>query len=205
MIKNIWLVLVISFFSWQANGQGIQLPKTEKNKYQIFSEKPGSITLNIGNQMFNRMNTVTMPIGATVEVTVFPNFTAGPMFTYFKFVNWQQIKKSVTEIENVDVRYNQYFVGLRANYHLTPFVENLFNKKLGRDYFDLYVGAWGGYSFTNSNHELAMPQVIQITQRVRGGAVLGVRSMIVPRFGLFMELGYSSYGIGSFGCTVKLK
>jgi hypothetical protein len=81
----------------------------------------------------------------------------------------------------------------------------MFNKKLGREYFDLYVGSWAGYSITNSNHNLANEDVVKGTQKFRGGALMGVRSMIVPRFGLFMELGYTSYGIGSFGCTVKLK
>jgi hypothetical protein len=105
---NRFFLIVITLFllPFLSFSQGIQMPK-EKN-YKIFSEKPGSIVLNVGNQMFNRMNSVTMPIGATVEVTVLPNLTAGPMFTYFKFVNWQQVQKSVTEYENIDVKYNQY-------------------------------------------------------------------------------------------------
>jgi hypothetical protein len=42
-------------------------------------------------------------------------------------------------------------------------------------------------------------------ETIRAGAALGVRSMVLPRFGFFVEAGYSSYGYGSFGMTVVLK
>ncbi len=199
-IFSLVLFIVLAVF---ANAQGIQLVK--ENKYKLYTEKPGSVVVHLGNQMFNRVNSTTMPLSAAAEVTVLPNLTAGPMFTYFRFVSWEQVSKSITEYENVDVKYNQYFLGLRANYHLTPFIEGLINKKLGREYFDLYVGAWAGYSLTNSSHRLANADVVAATQKMRAGVLAGVRSMVVPRFGLFMELGYSSYGLGAFGCTVKLR
>jgi hypothetical protein len=195
------LIMLIAVAFTQA--QGIQMVK--ENKYVLYTEKPGSVVVHVGNQMFNRMNSTSMPLSVAAEVTVLPNLTAGPMFTYFRFVSWEKVAKSMTEYENVDVKYNQYFLGLRANYHLTPFIEGLINKKLGREYFDLYVGGWVGYSLSNSNHRLANPEVINATQKMRAGVLAGVRSMIVPRFGLFMELGYSSYGLGAFGCTVKLR
>ncbi len=195
------LIMLIAVAFTQA--QGIQMVK--ENKYVLYTEKPGSVVVHVGNQMFNRINSTSMPLSVAAEVTVLPNLTAGPVFTYFRFVSWEKVAKSMTEYENVDVKYNQYFLGLRANYHLTPFIEGLFNKKLGREYFDLYVGGWAGYSLSNSNHRLANPDVINATQKMRGGVLAGVRSMIVPRFGLFMELGYSSYGLGAFGCTVKLR
>jgi hypothetical protein len=195
------LIMLIAVAFTQA--QGIQMVK--ENKYVLYTEKPGSVVVHVGNQMFNRMNSTSMPLSVAAEVTVLPNLTAGPMFTYFRFVSWEKVAKSMTEYENVDVKYNQYFLGLRANYHLTPFIEGLINKKLGREYFDLYVGGWAGYSLSNSNHRLANPEVINATQKMRAGVLAGVRSMIVPRFGLFMELGYSSYGLGAFGCTVKLR
>jgi hypothetical protein len=113
------------------------------------------------------------------------------------------VAQSITKYENIDVRYNQYMAGVRADYHLTSALEKLIKKSIGKDYFDLYVGAWTGYSFTSSNHRLANDDVINATQKLRGGALMGVRSMIVPRFGLFLEVGYSSYGMGSFGCTVR--
>lgn len=202
MKKLIFLALLFSIAAF-AKAQGIQLVK--ENKHVLYTEKPGSVVVHLGNQMFNRVNSTSMPLSASAEVTILPNLTAGPMFTYFRFVNWEQVSKSMTEYENVDVKYNQYFMGLRANYHITPLVENLINKKLGREYFDLYVGAWVGYSISTSNHRLANPQVIDATQKIRAGVLAGVRSMVVPRFGLFMELGYSSYGLGAFGCTVKLR
>jgi hypothetical protein len=195
------LIMLIAVAFTQA--QGIQMVK--ENKYVLYTEKPGSVVVHVGNQMFNRMNSTSMPLSVAAEVTVLPNLTAGPMFTYFRFVSWEKVAKSMTEYENIDVKYNQYFLGLRANYHLTPFIEGLINKKLGREYFDLYVGGWAGYSLSNSNHRLANPEVINATQKMRAGVLAGVRSMIVPRFGLFMELGYSSYGLGAFGCTVKLR
>lgn len=202
MKKLFFLALLFVAVSF-VKAQGIQLVK--ENKYVLYTEKPGSVVVHLGNQMFNRFNSTTMPLSAAAEVTILPNVTAGPMFTYFRFVSWEQVSKSITEYENVDVKYNQYFLGLRANYHLTPLIEGLINKKLGREYFDLYVGAWAGYSLTNSNHRLANTDVINATQKMRAGVMAGVRSMVLPRFGLFMELGYSSYGLGAFGCTVKLR
>jgi hypothetical protein len=185
--------------------QGIQIVEPETNKYQIFSEKKGSVVIHLSNHMFTRMNTSSMPVNLTTEVTIFENFTAGPVFTYFRFSNYEIVSQNMTEWKNIDVKYNQYFVGLRANYHLTPAFENLFNKKLGREYFDIYVGTWMGYSFTNSGHKLANADVIKGTQKMRAGALIGVRSMVVPRFGLFMEAGFSSYSFGSFGCTIRLR
>jgi hypothetical protein len=202
-MKKLFFIAVMLTTAAFTQAQGIQMVK--ENKYVLYTEKPGSVVLHVGNQMFNRMNSTSMPLSVAAEVTVLPNLTAGPMFTYFRFVSWEKIAKSMTEYENVDVKYNQYFLGVRANYHLTPFIEGLINKKLGREYFDLYVGGWAGYSLSNSNHRLANPEVINATQKMRAGVLAGVRSMIVPRFGLFMELGYSSYGLGAFGCTVKLR
>jgi len=196
------LVFIFSGFS-EVFSQGISLTPAEK-KFQIFNEKKGGAILNVGNIMFTRMNTVTMPLSVNAQITVLPNFTVGPVFSYFKFLNAEQVAQSMTKYENVDVRYNQYMAGVRADYHLTAALEKLIRKSIGKDYFDLYVGAWTGYSFTSCNHRLANQEVIDDTQKLRGGALMGVRSMIVPRFGLFLEVGYSSYGIGSFGFTVRL-
>jgi hypothetical protein len=184
------------------NAQGISVVKAEEQS-QLFSEKRGSVILNIGNIMFTRMNTTSMPVVVNPQITVLPNFTVGPLFSYFKFLNSEQVAKSVTMVENVDIKYNQFMVGVRADYHFTHIIEKLVRKNFGSDYFDLYLGAWSGYSLTSSSHRLANPDVIKATQKIRSGAHIGVRSMIVPRFGLFMEVGYSSYGIGSFGCTIR--
>jgi hypothetical protein len=185
------------------NAQGISVPKSTSEENQIFCKKKGGVVLNLGNIMFTRMKTTSMPIVVNPQLTLFPNFTAGPVFSYFKFLNTEQVAKSVTMVENVDIKYNQFFVGFRADYHLTNIIEKMIKKDFGKEYFDLYAGIWGGYSFTSSGHRLANSDVINATQKIRAGIHAGVRSMIVPRFGLFMEVGYSSYGIGSFGCTVR--
>jgi hypothetical protein len=184
------------------NAQGISVVKPEEQS-QLFSEKRGSVILNISNIMFTRMNTTSMPVVVNPQITVLPNFTVGPVFSYFKFLNSEQVAKSVTMVENVDIKYNQFMVGFRADYHFTHVIEKMVRKDFGKDYFDLYAGVWSGYSFTSSGHRLANAEVIKATQKLRSGVHVGVRSMIVPRFGLFMEVGYSSYGIGSFGCTIR--
>jgi hypothetical protein len=201
-MKRVFSLFIISLLAYAYGvAQGISVQKQTRGV--IYYEKPRSVVLHVGNQMFSRMSTSTMPVVVNPEITVIPNLTAGPMFGYFKFINYETVARSVTMYENVDVRYNHFFVGVRANYHVTHLLERLIRKEIGKDYFDLYVGSWAGYSFSSSNHKLANEKVIDATQKVRGGVLMGVRSMVVPRFGLFLEIGYGSYGIGSFGCTVR--
>jgi hypothetical protein len=193
-------ILFAAFHGLKA--QGISLQNAQQ-KGVIYYKKPGSVVLHLGNQMFNRMVSSSMPVVINPEVTVIPNLTAGPMFGYFKFLNNVTISNSVTMFENIDVWYNHFFIGARVNYHITDLVEHISGKEIGKDYFDLYVSSWLGYSFSTSDHQLAKAEVIQATQKLRGGVLVGVRSMIVPRFGLFLEAGYASYGLGAFGCTVR--
>lgn len=186
------------------NAQGISLYHQKEGVSLPYQEQRGACVLHLGNQMFGRMPAVTMPVLLHAEATIFPYITAGPLAGYFRFINSVAVSKSVTKYEQVDVKYHHFFGGLRINYHAAHILENLLHKEIINEYFDLYVGTWIGYSFSYSEHPLALEQVITSTRRLRGGIAAGVRSMIVPRFGLFLELGYSSYGIGAFGCSIRL-
>jgi hypothetical protein len=95
-------------------------------------------------------------------------------------------------------------MGVKTSYHLLPAVQKIFKKPMLVDYVDPYITVWVGYSLMFSNSSHANPEFIAVNQKIRGGAALGVRSMVLPRFGLFLEMGYSSVGYGSFGLSVVL-
>lgn len=182
------------------------MPPNQQDDRSVFYRKPGSMTLNLNNFMFSQHKPTTMPVAMNLQVTPFKNVTVGPMFGYFQFKYNYQESLDRTVWQHTDVKYHQYFVGLRGTYHLLPMIQNFVEKPFAIYYIDLYVSAWGGYSFVGVNYPSRGEQdLIDRQTRFRGGAMLGVRAMIVPRFGFFMEGGYSSYGFASFGMTIRLR
>lgn len=202
VVFMVWVFLLL--FYQAAMSQGIHLPEKEK-PYVFYAHQKGGIALHVNNQMFNTSQVASMPLVISTEMTWTKDFTAGPMLAYFRFIESQKIAKNVSVIENSKVKYHQFFVGVRANYHLTALLEKMILRKLGKEYFDLYIGSWAGYSFVNSNSSKAKEATETENEKFRAGILIGVRSMISKRFGLFLELGPSSYGKAAFGISVKLK
>lgn len=196
------IAAIFSFYSSVA--QGIRLPEKE-NKSSFYAHQKGSIVLHVNNQMFSGAKVSSMPLVVSGEMTWLKNFTAGPLFGYFRFIESKKIAKNITGIENSNVKYHQIFFGVRANYHLTETLEKIIKKNVGKDYFDLYVGVWGGHSWAFSNSSQAKSSVADNNEKFRAGLIIGVRSMVTKRFGLFMEAGPSSFGKASFGMSLKLK
>ncbi len=178
-----------------------QTSKDKKEEFKPFYQRPGSVIINVSNYMALRGRSTTLPVNIHLDITPGRNFTVGPIFTYLQFKSQYQQEIDQIVYTNSGVKYHQYVVGLKGSYHLMPLFERLFNKTLKKQLLDVYISGWGGYSYVRSNAAEAEQEVIQANQDWRGGVSLGARSMILKRFGFFVEAGYSSYAFGTFGLS----
>ena len=177
----------------------------ETDHHLIFYRNKGSLALNLNNYLVNRTGIVSLPVMLGVDATVAQNFTIGPVFGYFQLKNTTKISDQLTQIRDEDMKYHQFVVGVKGSYHIMPLIQSLTNKPMLVDYVDVYISAWAGYSFMFGNHRAADVNFMRSETKIRGGAALGVRSMVLPRFGFFVEGGYSSMGYASFGLTTIIK
>ena len=181
--------------------------ETEKDNEHlpVFYQNPGKMAFNFNNHLLTKTGTASMPISLSVDVTAVKNFTLGPIFSYYQLRNTTQVKANQDKINDKNTKYHMMIVGLRSTYHLMPAFQKIINKPLLVDYVDVYISAWGGYSFMFANTSAASLDFMRQNEKLRGGVALGVRSMVLPRFGFFIEGGYGSLGYGSFGITVAIR
>jgi hypothetical protein len=177
----------------------------EEKENTIAYRKLGAMMLNFSNYISHLNGVVSMPINLNPEITVCNNFTAGPLVTYLQRKNVQDISETALVINDGNINYHHLMVGVKGSYHLLPLIQKMIRKPMLVDYVDVYVSGWSGYSMVFSNKSDASIAHRRDTQTIRGGASIGVRSMVLPKFGFFAEGGYGSYGYMSFGLTARLR
>lgn len=177
----------------------------EKLENSVYYRTKGGMAINMNNYIVSRTGIVSMPVSLNVDFTASNNFTIGPVFTYLQLKNTQKVAENKTKIKDGNINYHQAIIGVKANWHLMPLIQSIVKKPMLTDYVDVYLSAWAGYSLMFSGQEEADIEFMNRNEMVRGGVSLGVRSMVLPRFGFFLEGGYSSVGYGSFGITVRPK
>ncbi len=214
-MKRLWIFCLIALLSMPAFAQISNDEAPEKpaivptdapeEKPSVFYRNKGSFTISASNIIIGKQRAVSMPVNLQIEATAFKNFTIGPMFTYFMLKNVKQVETNQNQVQDGNMRYHQLMVGLRGSYHLMPLFQKIIRKPMLTDYVDVYVTSFVGYSMMFANGSKANLDFMEANERIRGGAALGVRSMVLPRFGFFVEMGYTSYGYGSFGITTVIK
>lgn len=172
-----------------------------QDESQIFYRTKGHVLLNFSDYIVNKRGFVSLPINIQPEVSLGKNITIGPVASYFQFKNTTTVEPAVTRIEDGNIKYHQLVVGVKGSYHFMPILQKASKKPLLVDYVDPYITAWVGYSWVFSHSSYANPLFISANQKLRGGAAIGVRTMVLPRFGFHVEAGFSSIGYGSFGIT----
>lgn len=198
---------VAAFAFSQAQEYEPRPTKVEKAGFEsLFYQKRGNISLHLSNFMFSSVKTVSMPITIGAQMTAFKNFTVGPTFTYFKSKYSYNEAYNIQKWENSDKKYRSLMPGIKGEYHLTPLLDKMTKRKIKAMYIDLYVQSWIGYQFVlGEEGTLEKPNYKDEYQDLRGGLGLGVRTMIMPFMGLFIEVGYSRVGYGSFGLSFCFK
>lgn len=208
MKKPLLLVLLfgLSFFL-QAQEYEQRPEKIDASNFKLlYYQNPGSISLHFSNFMFGDVQSVTMPVSLNPQVTAFKNFTVGPSFTYFKSKYNYNAAHNVQVFENSKKNYRSLMPAIKGEYHLTPLLDKLTRKPIQAMYIDIYVQSWIGYQFVmGEGGTREKPNYKDEFQAWRGGAALGVRTMLLPFMGIFLEVGYSKIGYGSFGLSFKLK
>jgi hypothetical protein len=215
-MKSLWIFCLCASFSLSAIAQissGDDAPEkpavvpTEEQVLDkpVFYRNPGSFIMSFSNIMVSKQRAVSMPVNLQIEATAFKNFTIGPMVTYFMLKNVKQVEPNQNRIQDGNLKYHQVMVGIRGSYHFMPILQKLIKKPMLTDYVDAYITGHVGYSVLFADGSKANMDFMDANQRIRGGAALGVRSMVLPRFGFFIEMGYTSYGYGSFGITTVIK
>ena len=216
-MKSLWIFCLCVLFSISAFAQissGGDKPEkpadvvtedVQDDLKPVFYRNPGSFILSFSNIMVSKQRAVSMPINMQIEATAFKNFTVGPMVTYFMLKNTKQVEANQNQIQDGNLKYHQVMVGLRGSYHFMPILQKIIKKPMLTDYVDAYITGHVGYSMLFADGSKANIDFMDANQRIRGGAALGVRSMVLPRFGFFIEMGYTSYGYGSFGLTTVIK
>ena len=175
------------------------------NDTVVYYQQRGTFILNLNNFIINQVGIVTMPVNLGFEATVAPGLTIGPMVSYLEMKNVKELNDHMARIDDHDMNYHLVTPAVRASYHFMPLIQRLSKKKLLTNYVDAYVTGWGGYSIAMASGENVNPSFVKANTTFRGGAAAGVRSMVLPRFGFFIEGGYSSFGYLSFGITARVK
>ena len=216
-MKSLWIFCLCVLFSMSAFAQissggdkpekpaDVVTEEVQNDEKPVFYRDPGSFILSFSNIMVSKQRAVSMPINMQIEATAFKNFTIGPMVTYFMLKNTKQVEANQNQIQDGNLKYHQVMVGLRGSYHFMPILQKIIKKPMLTDYVDAYITGHVGYSMLFADGSKANMDFMDANQRIRGGAALGVRSMVLPRFGFFLEMGYTSYGYGSFGLTTVIK
>jgi hypothetical protein len=185
-------------------------PRPEKNEKagfeSLFYQKKGNMSIHLSNFMFSSVKTISMPITIGTQVTAFKNFTIGPAFTYFKSKYSYDEAYNIQVWENSEEKFRSLMPAIKGEYHLTPLLDKMTRRKIKAMYIDLYVQSWIGYQFVlGESGTLEKPNYKDEYQDLRGGLGMGVRTMIMPFMGLFIEVGYSRVGYGSFGLSFCFK
>ncbi len=175
---------------WKQTGTFQEIP---------FYKKPGSISIHLNNYMFSKRKVATPPVNVIAEVTAAKNLTLGPMFTYFQFKRSEFEATNATRWVNPELRYHEFMIGLKAEYHINSVIEKIINKKIPQHIVDTYAAGWGGYSFVKVNSPDAEEEQVSNNEKFRGGLAIGARSLVLKWMGFSLEGGYSSYGYCSFG------
>ncbi|MEX0810645.1 MAG: hypothetical protein WD048_00425 [Chitinophagales bacterium] len=208
MAKALLLLLIFSFTGiLYAQEYEPRPEKMDAGNFEMhYYQKPGSISLHLSNFMFGDVKSVSMPITLNPQITVLKNFTMGPSFTYFKSKYVYQAAHNVQVWENSDETYRSLMPAIRGEYHITPLLDKIINKPIQAMYVDVYLQSWVGYQFVTGEAGTAeKPNYKDEYQDWRGGIGIGVRTMLLPFMGIFLEVGYSRIGYGSFGLSFKLK
>lgn len=208
-MKHIILAILLSTFAFLSFAQEYESRPREEDKAgfeSMFYQKKGSIGLHLSNFMFGSVKSVSMPVTLGAQMTAFKNFTVGPTFTYFNSKYSYNEDYNVQVWEDSEKKYRSLMPGIKGEYHLTPLLDKMTKKRIKAIYVDLYVHSWVGYQFVlGENGTFEKPNYKDQYQELRGGLGMGVRTMIMPFLGLFIEAGYSRVGYGSFGLSFCFK
>lgn len=178
-----------------------------RNSYQSLNyQNKGKISLHLSNFMFGDVKSVSMPITIGAQLTAFRNFTIGPTFSYFKSKYSYNAAYNIQVWENSDEIFRSLMPGIKGEYHLMPAINKMVKKDIKALYIDLYMQSWIGYQFVlGAGGSSEKPNYKDQYQALRGGLGLGVRTMLMPFMGIFLEVGYSKVGYGSFGLSFNFK
>ena len=185
------------FFCYFVQAQELDYVMKKTPYYQ----RTGSVGLHFSNHMFQKNGAVMPVINFNTDITVARNFTIGPVLSFYQFKNGSVEAVNSTRWIGADIKYNQFFTGIKSTYHINHIIQKLMQKPFPRHIIDIYAFAWGGYSFVYSKHPEADSKLMADNQKVRYGIGFGARTIVIKWFGFMIEGGYSSYGYASFGIS----
>jgi len=198
------LLFTLSTWAQQFQEESYYIKSTKEikvDKREGYYENRGAFTVNFSNNLVLTGKANSVPLSLQVDFVTARNFSVGPLFTYLQYKSNYQKADNMMVITNSKVKYHQYVAGVKASYHIMPFLEEMSRKELAKHLLDVYITGWLGYSFVSGSGPQIDQAVIDENSTVRGGIGIGARSMILDRFGFFIEGGYSSYAFGTFGLT----
>jgi len=182
----------------QAMTQTADQPQQQQLRPAAFP-KDNTILLNFGNNLFPVQPSITAQPMLSAEFC-YKQVSFGPHFCYFQFKE-SRSDKLVTHFINDHVRYHHFLAGVKATVHLTEAVNGFLNTRINSQWLDVYLGLMGGYSFIHSSEPDANAEVIEKNERLRGELSLGLRSMVIPKVGFFLEGKHGSYAYCAFGIS----
>jgi len=126
-----------------------------------------------------------------------PNLTAGPQITHFKFKDARDFKGQthVTKFPSNKIKIHQFTVGIRSTYYLNDLITNLLGIKMNKS--EVHVSGFGGMNL------LAGVDTARINRdtipTIGFGIMVGTGFQYNENLGFFIEGGYSTFGVISFG------
>jgi len=137
----------------------------------------------------------SVPVTANLEIGVHELISVGPYIGFHS-----------SRYGNSNDRYSvlNTSIGARASVHLTSLLNKSFEAKIDADKIDFYVGILAGYALFRSDYLGTGVPKYDRAGIARSGVFLGGRYYLSNNLGLFGEVGYGVFGLGTFGITLKI-
>lgn len=183
---KIILLVAFAFFCNNVNAQAF-----EKGDVMI---SPG---IGIGVYGVNYGLGFSVPVMLNADIGVHDYVSVG---AYGGF--WTK-KWDYTFSENY--RYTSVHVGGRASFHWWKLLDENIDSDLKSDKLDIYITPWLGYNIRSVGWSDSQnsPTAISASNRVQGGAQIGIRYFFNEHIGVFGEWGGTPTAYSNWGLSLK--
>ncbi len=175
-----------------------EIKAEDKMIYRDHNLLGGGISLGyLGTGFMGTRSIGVPPLSAYYETGVHDFITAGP---YLGFARWSY------RYAVADYRYSWTFInaGGRGSFHLTGFLNEVFDMGMDEEKIDWYVTLFVGMEFRRySSSGDWVGSTYGNTSRFFIGPSTGVRYYISDNMAIFAEGGYSAFGAFTFGVSFR--
>jgi len=199
MLRIICLIIISAVFFSDLHAQRKYKGRKKKTVMPYYQEK-GNIILNGGLYFTGTDRAVSATKYFAPEISIFKNFSAGPVFIHYRYKTYTDLEYASIWIEE-KTNYDHLLLAGKVTYHLNGLLNKLFKLHIHPRKYELYASALLGYNLLFVN---PTPLSYVKDEELRAGIYLGARYFYKGKLGLSLEGGYSKYGYMGVGLSYKI-